>query len=103
GGQGGVTLTSGTSRSHRSSPYQAPPPPPPPPPPEKPPPPPLPPLPPGVSATAVLRLLEKPSRLLANTTAVNAPCPWYQLDTAALVSMPSNAFAQRCTQPKTIA
>ena len=51
----------------------------------------------------MLKLLEKPSRLLANSTGVNAPCPWYQDETYDVVSMPSNAFAQRWTQPKTIA
>jgi hypothetical protein len=42
------------------------------------------------------------SRLFASSAAWNGALPTYQ-ELAALVSMPSNAFAHRETHPKTIA
>src|SRR5258708_36415725 len=87
--------------------YQLPPPPPPPPPPEPPPEPPPPPnpleLPPlGVNEIALETLVFIDWRLLPSSAAWNGWFPTYQ----ALhwpASMPSNAFAQRVTQPNTIA
>src|SRR5580704_5267009 len=84
--------------------YQLPPPPPPPPPPEKPPPPKpleLPALG-GLYEMALEMLAFIDSRLLASNAAWKGALPAYQ-PLVALVSIPSNAFAQRDTQPKTIA
>ena len=84
--------------------YQLPPPPPPPPPPENPPPPnplELPELG-GEVAMALEMPLFIDSRLLDSSAAWNGALPTYQ-ELDALVSMPSNAFAQRVTHPNTIA
>src|SRR5437660_435281 len=56
----------------------------------------------GVDAMALERLEFIDSRLLDRNAAWNGALPTYQL-LPALVSIPSNAFDQRSTQPKTIA
>jgi hypothetical protein len=84
--------------------YQLPPPPPPPPPPELPPPPnplELPELG-GVYEIALDTLAFIDWRLPPSKAAWNGLPPTYQ-ELLALVSMPSKAFAQSDTQPKTIA
>src|SRR3989475_13285450 len=85
-----------------AAPYQLPPPPPPPPPPEEPPPPnplELPELG-GVDAIALERLEFIDSRLLDRNAGWNGALPTHQL-VLMLVSIPSKAFHQRATQPKT--
>jgi hypothetical protein len=52
---------------------------------------------------ALEMLLLNDSRLLESRAAWNGALPTYQLLVEAVVSMPSNALAQRATQPKTIA
>src|SRR5437763_8418668 len=90
---------------HGESPYQLPPPPPPPPPAEKAPPPENPLLLPALGGVYVMALemfAFIDSRLLASRPAWKGPVPEYQV-LVAVVSMPSNAFAHRETQPNTIA